>query len=364
MMRRWSKESSDMDKGSRKLVVRSAEGSAHAPRINDVATLAGVSVATVSRALANPESVRAPTRKRVLAAVETTGYVPNMAARNLRMRRVGTVLAVVPDGANAFFPVILQALSEALDTRGFTLVVADTQNDPHKERRVAGLAASGQVDGMFLLNGKLVGPLVPVATLRRILPMVSLCETIAGSLLPHVETANRAAARTMTEYLLSLGHRRIAYLQGPADNILEHERQQGYIEALASAGIAPDISLIIPGDFSIAAGEAAARQRMAEGQLPDAVFACNDAMAMGLIRTFAAAGFNVPGDISVAGFDDIEFAGAYNPGITTMHQERQQIGRQAAGIMADLIEGKKPTVRQISLPARLVIRGSTSARRS
>jgi len=335
-----------------------------APRISDVAILAGVSIATVSRALANPDSVRGPTRKRVLAAVEKTGYVPNRAARNLRMGRVGTVLAVVPDGANAFFPVILQALAAALEARGFTLVVADTQNDPRKEQRVAGLAASGQVDGMLLLNGKLVGPPVSVTAPRRMLPMVSLCEAIAGSALPHVETDNREAARAMTDYLLSLGHRRIAYLQGPSTNVLEHERRQGYLDALVSAGIASDGRRIILGDFSIAAGEAAARQLIASGTLPDAVFACNDAMAMGLIRTFASSGVNVPTDISVAGFDDIEFAEAYNPGITTMHQERLQIGQQAAEILADLIEGRMPAQRRVSLPARLIVRGSTAKRDS
>jgi LacI family repressor for deo operon, udp, cdd, tsx, nupC, and nupG len=176
-----------------------------------------------------------------------------------------------------------------------------------------------------------------------------------------LERANREAARAMMEYLLKLGHRRIGYLAGPAANVLEHDRFAGYCDALAAGGIAHDPQLVRPGDFSIGAGEAAAIEYLALPQLPDAVFACNDAMAMGLIRGFTAAGVSVPDKISIAGFDDIEFASAYNPALTTVRQSRREMGACAAAMLIDLMEGEQLASRQISLPAEIIMRDSTRA---
>jgi LacI family repressor for deo operon, udp, cdd, tsx, nupC, and nupG len=330
------------------------------PRIGDVAARAGVSTATVSRTLASPDQVKPETRDAVMRAVRETGYVLNLAARNLRTSRTHAVLAVLPDASNIFFSQVLRGISDTLHRHGYSLVIADTANDPERERDHAGFIQGGRVDGVLLLNGRLL----PSSAAKRgqQVPMVSLCERIPGSRLPHVETANRDAARTMTEYLLKLGHRRIGYLSGPAANVLEHDRFAGYSDALAANGIPPDPQLVRPGDFSIGAGEAAAIEYMALPQLPDAVFACNDAMGMGLIRGFVAAGVSVPDKISIAGFDDIEFASAYNPALTTVRQSRREIGARAAAMLVDLMEGGQPANRQISLPAEIIMRDSTRPR--
>ena len=131
---------------------------------------------------------------------------------------------------------------------------------------------------------------------------------------------------------------------------------------LPPTALPPDPQLVRPGDFSIGAGEAAAIEYMALPQLPDAVFACNDAMGMGLIRGFVAAGVSVPDKISIAGFDDIEFASAYNPALTTVRQSRREIGARAAAMLIDLMEGGQPANRQISLPAEIIMRDSTRPR--
>ncbi len=165
----------------------------------------------------------------------------------------------------------------------------------------------------------------------------------------------------MTEHLLNLGHRRIGYLAGPAANVLEHDRYAGFCDALAAAGVAPDPRLVLTGDFSIAAGEAAARAYLSLPELPDAVFSCNDAMAMGLIRGFTAAGIAVPNRISIAGFDDIEFAAAYNPALTTVRQSRGDIGARAAAMLVDLMQGKTLRSRDVRLSAEIVMRDSTRA---
>jgi LacI family repressor for deo operon, udp, cdd, tsx, nupC, and nupG len=212
---------------------------------------------------------------------------------------------------------------------------------------------------VLLLNGRLLPSPAPRRGGRP--PTVSLCERISGSRLPHVETANRDAARAMTEYLIKLGHRRIGYLSGPRSNVLEHDRFAGYNDALDAAGIAHDPELVRPGDFSIAAGEVAAAAYLALPRLPAAIFACNDAMAMGLIRGFTAAGVAVPDQISIAGFDDIEFAAAYNPALTTVRQSRGEIGARAAAMLIELMEGRKLNSREIRLAAEVIMRDSTRA---
>jgi LacI family repressor for deo operon, udp, cdd, tsx, nupC, and nupG len=329
------------------------------PRIGDVAERAGVSTATVSRTLATPDQVKPKTRDAVMKAVRETGYVLNIAGRNLRTSRSHAVLAVLPDASNSFFAQVLRGISDTLHQHGYSLVIADTANDPERERDHAAFIRGGRVDGVLLLNGRLLPSPAPRRGGHP--PTVSLCERIPGSRLPHVETANRDAARAMTEYLIKLGHLRIGYLSGPPSNVLEHDRFAGYHDALDAAGIAHDPELVRPGDFSIAAGEVAAAAYLALPRLPDAIFACNDAMAMGLIRGFTAAGVAVPDQISIAGFDDIEFAAAYNPALTTVRQSRGEIGARAAAMLIELMEGRKLNSREIRLAAEVIMRDSTRA---
>ena len=330
------------------------------PRIGDVAARAGVSTATVSRTLASPDQVRPKTREAVMKAVRETGYILNVAARNLRTSRSHAVLAVLPDASNIFFSQVLRGISDTLHQHGYSLVIADTANDPAREREHAAFVQGGRVDGVLLLNGRLLPSPAAKRNGHRV-PTVSLCERIPGSRLPHVETANREAARAMTEHLVRLGHRRIGYLRGPAANVLEHDRYAGFCDALAAAGLPLDPQLVQSGDFSIATGEAAAKDYLALPELPDAVFACNDAMAMGLIRGFTAAGVAVPDRISIAGFDDIEFAAAYIPALTTVHQSRGDIGARAAGMLIDLMQGNRLASREVRLSAEIVMRDSTRA---
>lgn len=332
------------------------------PTIGDVAKRAGVSTATVSRTLATPDQVSAKTRAAVMKAVRDTGYVLNLAARNLRTSRAHAVLAVLPDASNIFFSQVLRGISDTLHQKGYSLVIADTANDPAREREHGQFIQGGRVDGVLLLNGRLLPS--PGARRGRGIPTVSLCERIPGAQLPYVETANRDAARAMTEHLFSLGHRRVGYVAGPPHNVLEHDRFAGYRDALAAHRIALDPQLLQPGDYSIRAGEAAAAAYLNLPRLPDAVFASSDTMAMGLIRGFAAAGITVPGDISIAGFDDIEFAAAYTPALTTIHQARHDIGTRAAAMLIELMAGRKLIDRVIRLPAELVVRESTRARAS
>ena len=345
--------------------------SAATVKIADVARMAGVSVATVSRALANPDVVTQETRQRVMAAVAQSGYTPNASARNLRIRRTMMALVVVPDIANPFFAEILRGIDARLSQHGYGLIIANLDNSPAKETRYVDLAYSGQVDGILLLCGRVPG--LPGRDMAGAgLPLVAACEQIHGARFPQVEINNRAAARQAVAHLAGLGHRRIAYLSGPGANILDQQRRQGYADALADAGIAPDPALMFAGDFTFRAGAAAARRilDLPLADRPTALFAANDEMAIGFLKAAHAAGCRVPDDFSVVGFDAIEYADYCEPTLTTVSQPRYQIGEQAAGLLVKAMISQDVTSSDVPssdmpgdchvLGAELLVRASTA----
>jgi len=337
--------------------------SLRAARIQDVAKLAEVSTATVSRALATPERVSPEARARVQEAIAKTGYVPNLAARSLRSQKTGMVLVVLPDLANTFFSKILRGIEETLFEAGYGMIISDLDGSPEKEAHFAAFTAAGRVDGAILLNGHLFGQTREGEgkPARITIPLVALCEAIPGADIPQIESDNRAAAARMTQHLASQGHRSIAYVSGPAINILERERFQGFKDGLEAAGLPFDSDLVIPGDYTVASGVMAGQNLLARSSRPSAVFCTSDEMAIGLMRTLFSAGLRVPDDISVAGFDDIEFAAVAEPALTTIHQPRRELGQAAATVLIDLLQGR-PTPKRIRLDTELVIRDSVVSR--
>jgi LacI family repressor for deo operon, udp, cdd, tsx, nupC, and nupG len=332
-----------------------------AARIQDVARLADVSTATVSRALATPERVSPEARARVLEAIAKTGYVPNPAARTLRSQKTYMVLVVLPDLSNTFFSKILRGIEGTLFEAGYGMIISDLDGSPAKEAHFAAFTAAGRVDGAILLNGHLFGQSRDGEgqPARITIPLVALCEAIPGADIPQIEIDNRAAASRMTQHLASLGHSGIAYVSGPANNVLERERFQGFKEGLQAAGLPYDPALVIPGDYTIEAGVAAGERLVAQATRPTAVFCTSDEMAIGLMRTLLSAGLRVPEDISVAGFDDIEFAAVAEPALTTIHQPRRELGQAAATALIDLLQGRT-TPKRIRLETELVVRDSVA----
>ncbi|MBJ6125313.1 LacI family DNA-binding transcriptional regulator [Microvirga splendida] len=333
-----------------------------AARIQDVARLADVSTATVSRALATPERVSPEARARVLEAIAKTGYVPNPAARSLRSQKTFMVLVVLPDLSNTFFSKILRGIEETLFEAGYGMIISDLDGSPEKEAHFAAFTAAGRVDGAILLNGHLFGQTREGEgqPARISIPLVALCEAIPGADIPQIEIDNRAAASRMTQHLASLGHRRIAYVSGPANNILERERFSGFKDGLEAAGQPFDPTLVLPGDYTIESGVAAGQALVARATRPTAVFCTSDEMAIGLMRTLFSAGLRVPQDMSVAGFDDIEFAAVAEPALTTIHQPRRELGQAAASALIALLQGR-PSPKRIRLETDLVIRDSVAS---
>jgi LacI family repressor for deo operon, udp, cdd, tsx, nupC, and nupG len=332
-----------------------------AAKIADVARLAGVSVATVSRTLARPEVVIEETRTRVLAAVRDTGYTPNVSARNLRVRKTMVVLVAVPDIANPFFAEVLQGIDDTLSAAGYGLIIANLAGSPEKEARYVDLVCAGQADGVLLLCGHVMRS--PDRDLRDArVPLVAACEYIPGEHFPQVTIDNVETAREAVRHLIALGHTSIAYLSGPKPNILEQQRLEGYLQALREAGIAADASLILPGDFTFRTGVEAGRSllALAPGARPTALFAANDEMAVGLIKTARAAGLKIPDDLSVVGFDGIAYADYCEPTLTTIVQPRRDLGATAAAELIALMRtGRSGPRKDINLPATLALRDST-----
>jgi LacI family transcriptional regulator, repressor for deo operon, udp, cdd, tsx, nupC, and nupG len=350
-----------MDEAGQTSGTEPGDAPTRAARIQDVARLAEVSTATVSRALATPERVSPQARARVLEAIAKIGYVPNPAARTLRSHKTGMVLVVLPDLANTFFSRILRGIEETLFEAGYGMIISDLDGSPEKEAHFAAYTAAGRVDGAILLNGHLFGQGRDGSgqAARIYIPLVALCEAIPGADIPQIEIDNRAAACRMTRHLASLGHRSIAYVSGPSDNVLERERFRGYRDGLEVQGVPFDPDWVIPGDFTIESGVEAGQGILARPKRPSAVFCTSDQMAIGVMRTLLSAGLKVPADISVAGFDDIEFAAVAEPSLTTIRQPRRELGQAAASALIDLLQGR-PTPKSIRLDTELVIRNSVA----
>ena len=329
--------------------------------IEDVARRAGVSIATVSRALQKPDIVSKSTRDKVHAAVDALGYTANVMARNLRLRHTRMAVVLVPNIGNPFFSAILAGIESAASKRGYNILIGDTENDPAREREFAAYVRGHQADGLILLNGRMppfrgdpLGGAMP--------PIVIACERIPGSTLPTVYFDNEGGARAATEHLISLGHRRIAHIAGPADNILTKDRIAGHKSALKAAGIRTERKLLVGGDFTIESGRQAIQELAKLKSFPSAIFCSNDEMAMGAIAALKEMNMRVPEDVSIVGFDDIQFADAIDPPLTTIHQPRDAIGRAAMNLLLDLIDEKTVNKAPQILGGPLKERGSAAPR--
>jgi LacI family transcriptional regulator, repressor for deo operon, udp, cdd, tsx, nupC, and nupG len=329
--------------------------------IKDVAKLANVSTATVSRVLRNAGNVTEETKRRVLEAIEALNYQPNVLGRYLRRMETETVLVIVPDITNPFFSKVLRGIEAVALERGYQVLLGDTQNDVQLEEQYLNVLPQKQVDGMIFLTARTRKELME--EMSRQFPIVLACEYLEGTDIPTVSIDNISSARKATEHLIGLGHRRIAHLTGPMDVILSRDRLRGYYQALAQHDIDVDAALVQEGDFSFESGYNVTLKLLALEKPPTAIFAANDAMAIGAIKAVRHRGGRVPEDVAVVGFDDIQMASIFEPGVTTIAQPMFDIGKQAMKLLLQLIDGEEVDRRQFVLPDRLVIRESCGGKR-
>ncbi len=328
--------------------------------IRQVARQAGVSIATVSRALTTPDKVSDKTLKKVLAQVERSRYKPNLLARNFRSKRAYAIVVLVPNIANPFFAKVIRGIEQVAQQHGYAVLLGDTEGREDREDYYVGLVETRQADGLIQLHPRLPNA-ARGANGTLDIPLVNACEYIEDAPCPRVGIDNVAAAREMTSYLLDLGHRRIGVILGPDSSPLTSDRLRGYKLALRGAKISSDDALVAQGDFSMSSGRAAAGKLFEAPNPPTAIFCFNDEMALGAIRFLKSTGRCVPNDVSVVGFDDIEFASFCDPPLTTIEQPTHEIGNKAMTLLFDLLNGGKPEPTMHALPTKLIVRDSAAA---
>jgi LacI family repressor for deo operon, udp, cdd, tsx, nupC, and nupG len=332
-------------------------------KIQDVAHAAGVSTATVSRALSNPDLLSESTRKQVFDAIRSTGYRVNRAARNLRTQRAGAVLVMVPNLGNPFFGQILAGISAGFADSDYSVLIADTADLPDKDRSFIDYFRDSRIDGMISLDGSLTDEDLALFTRQGVEDrIVFACEWVEDAAFPSVRSDNEMGARLAVRHLHDLGHRDIAHVTGPKGSVLTRARRRGMLEERDKLGLPARPDCIIRGDFSIESGREAAQRIIAMSNRPTAVFCASDMVAFGLISTLAEAGISVPRDISVVGFDDIEMSTNYIPALTTIRQDRRHMGLRAAQLLIDRLDDATDPVPQTVtelIDVTLILRHST-----
>jgi LacI family repressor for deo operon, udp, cdd, tsx, nupC, and nupG len=323
--------------------------------IRQVAAIAGVSIATVSRALQHPEVVKAETRERVMEAVRQTNFVSNAQARTFRQQETKVVIVLVRDISNPFYLEIYKGIDEVAQEAGYRVLLSDARDEEAQVYQHIEMVRRKQADGLILMIGHF--PVELADKIDQLPPVVIASEVFPGLDLPTVKVDNAEASRQAVAYLVGEGHRRIVHLAGPLPEQLALERLEGYRSGLRDAGISYNDKLVVSGDYSIAAGRLAVRQLQEMGAEFTAVFAASDQMAIGAISELRRLGRNVPADVSVIGFDDIILAEAVDPPLTTIRQPRREIGRQAMSMMIGQLTGAS-SASVVELRTELVLRES------
>ena len=336
--------------------------------IKDVAKIAGVSIATVSRCVNDPERVRPGTRKKVQDAISQTGYSPNTLAQSFRRGKTHVIMVVLPSVGDPFFTDVMAGIREVASKHGYSLLINETQFNTMTADEIGSMVVSRQADGIALLASlSPFGTRVLSATSHRALPIVIGCETIAEDLssFPGIHIDNIAAAKEATRYLLKLGHERIAFIYGEHKTLLTRDRESGYREAMSEAKKVIDSGWVVEGRLSIDGAVQATEQLLAHPKCPTAIFCANDEMAIGCLHAIKATGRRVPADISVVGFDDNRYARVMDPPLTTVAQPARKIGERVMECLLNEIEhGRTLDAEPEIVPHELVIRASAAPPRN
>ena len=326
----------------------------------DVAIQAGVSKMTVSKVINKKPGISDATRQRVMRAVNDLGYTVHASARALSGGRTHTLGVVISSLDSQYFSELMRGADITAQDAGLELLISTTRAS-HEHRNI-GRLAHGLVDGLLLVFPASLAPYEQ--SLRALnLPVVVIAPGVqesSGPLhFPSVDADHYSGARQAMQYLLSLGHRRIAFIGGPPHLTPSRERLRGYREGLLTASLAPDSALQVTGDFTQRSGFQAARQLLALAERPTAIFAVNDVSAFGAIEAVKDAGLRVPEDISVIGFDNIPQASQVFPALSTVEQPLLEMGAAGTRQLLNLIQGVGAVMERLTVPTGLIVRAST-----
>ena len=320
--------------------------------IRDVARAAGVSTATVSRALGRGP-VSDAVRQQVEAAVRATGYRPNLSARRLRSKAAQTIGLIVADIRNPFFTAVSRAVEDAAYAAGMRVILCNTDEDPAREALYLRLMEEERVTGVIFAPTKATADALTPDSLA--FPTVFIDRSGLPGAHDSVVLDNVAAAAALVDHLAAQGFSRIGGLFGSTSSTAR-ERQAGYERAMARHGLAPLIRAVAP---NAAAAEAEAARWLGQADRPEALILSNGLILMGAVRAARARGLAIPRDLALAGFDNEPWTDLVEPGLTVIEQPVAEIGTQAMRLLFERIESPDQPVRKVVLSGRAVLRGST-----
>jgi LacI family repressor for deo operon, udp, cdd, tsx, nupC, and nupG len=326
--------------------------------IKDVAKLAGVSTATVSRALANPDMVSPITRLKVEDAAADVGYSPNGLARSLRKSESKTIVVVLPNMESSFFSDVIHGIEALAHKNGYKLLIGDAGNESSRLRSYFDLFESKQVDGVLSLS-----PDVPESMILNNdgdvkLPIVIAGEYFSDTPVPTVHIDNHYSAKKGVEYLIMMGHYKIACITGKRDNPIFNARVNGHNEIMQKWKLPIIDDYILEGDLSFITGYNLGKQLLSLKNRPSAIVCHSDEAAIGVLKIAREMKVNVPQELSVIGFDNLALSEYCEPELTTINQPRELIGETSMKLLLDILSGKKPNP-EMTLPTQLIVRKSS-----
>lgn len=327
------------------------------PTLRDVARLAGVSHQTVSRVINGSEDVLPETRATVEAAIEQLGYRPNAIARSMARGQTHTLACISPNLTDYTFASVIEGAETEARQHDYFLLSSSATDPKAFHALVDELVGHRRVDGLIVIN--------PYSDDRFLhipenFPVVFVGARSHEKEICSVSLDDEKVAYEATRHLISLGHTNIALVTGPMEEDCSQDRAEGYRRALQEAGIAYDESKVLEGDWSASSGQRALLSFVESGNVPTAVFAQNDRMALGVLRAARDVNLKVPSQLAVIGVDDMPLSSYFNPPLTTMQQDMPLIGQEATRMLLEIIQKKTPAVRELKLSAQLVVRSSTS----
>ncbi len=329
--------------------------------IKDVAQRAGVSYQTVSRVINNKPDVSSETRSRVQAAIDSLNYRPSLAAQVFAHERTMIIGVVIPWSAdflsdNHHLLQLLTGADREANLHDYMVLLSAARSKNDAQSSYERLLRRHIMDGVIVEGG--MGQVGAKMLADKGYPVVMVGYSTIG--IPSVHSDEDGGRYSGTQHLLALGHRRIGMISGPQDLFEVRNPFLGCLQALQHAGVSADGNLMIHSDFTVEGGYQAVQRLMQQPDPPTAIFAANDATALGVIRWLQEHEYRIPEDISVVGFDDMPSAQYFHPPLTTIHQFSSDIGQRAVSLLFDLIENSEPPTTEVIVPTQLVVRGSTA----
>jgi DNA-binding LacI/PurR family transcriptional regulator len=326
--------------------------------MRDIAKIAGVSSATVSRVINGLSSVRPATAERVQRVIDELKFIPNGSATTLKYGRSNTYGLIIPDITNPFFPEFIQSFEGILGDTNYNMLLATTESQSQRMQKTIHRMLVSKVEGIVLLASEIETAPIEAAISNRV-PLVTMDRRVVGKGLSDVCVESTSGMREAVKHLFDLGHRKIGYIGGSAGPTISDHRLHSFLLAMGSAGLPVEPEFLRIGDYRISGGESAMDELLRLADRPTAIITANDLTAIGALRVIHRRGFSVPGDFSVVGFDDIELSDIVYPPLTTLRLSRRELAETFVTALEVLGNSPHKSGAQYKVETSLVVRSST-----